>query len=208
MRLDELSAFQLDALREVGSIGAGHAATALSQLVDHKIEITAHNLEAVGIDELPTILGGVEKLVAAVYSRLLGDLEGGMLFVTTRESALSLVDMLHNREDRVTKSLGHEDEAMFAHAADIVVAAYVAALARLGEMNILPAKSAFAFDMLGAILQVVAVEAGLKADEALALKTEIVSEADDGARSPVDTYLLFLPDADSLGVLLGRLGVA
>ena len=39
MNLDKLSEIQLDALRETGSIGAGHAATALSQLVGHGIQI-------------------------------------------------------------------------------------------------------------------------------------------------------------------------
>ena len=39
MNLDNLSEIQLDALRETGSIGAGHAATALSQLVGHGIQI-------------------------------------------------------------------------------------------------------------------------------------------------------------------------
>jgi len=35
-----LSAIQIDALREVGNIGAGNAAIALSQIVDKKVDLS------------------------------------------------------------------------------------------------------------------------------------------------------------------------
>ena len=67
MRFENLSEMQLDALREVGNIGAGHAATALSQLVDKPIHLTYPELEIIPIGDVPKVFGGPEQLVGAIY---------------------------------------------------------------------------------------------------------------------------------------------
>lgn len=203
MRFDELNDMQLDAIREAGSIGGGHAATALSQLVDHLIDIEVPHLEIVPIGEVPDIFGGTETLVMAVYSRLLGDLSGSMLFLATRASSIVLVDLLRSRPVGTTKSLGHEEEALLTHAVSILVSAYLAAIARLADVSLLPSKPAFSFDMAGAILEVVTSEVGMSSDAAMLLRTRFFD-----AETAVDAFLLFMPDPASLDLLLGRLGMA
>jgi chemotaxis protein CheC len=93
VRLELLTEMQISALRETGSIGAGHAATALSQLVGHSVTIDVPTLEIIEIGEVPAVFGGPETLVGAVYTRLLGDLAGSMLFVAPRAASLGLVDL-------------------------------------------------------------------------------------------------------------------
>ncbi len=203
MRLDELSDLQKDALREVGSIGAGHAATALSQLTGRPIDITVPRLELIPFSQVPHALGGPEQLVGAVYTRLLGDVDGGMLFMTPRDSSLALVDLLHNRAPGTTKSFGHDEERLITHVASILSAAYVAAIARLADLDVLPSSPLFALDMAGAILQVAMAEAGMKAENALLVRTTFNDEA-----TSTDAILFFMPDPDSLEVILGRLGMA
>lgn len=202
MRIEDLSDLQLDALREVGSIGAGHAATALSQLVDHRIDLEVPQLELLPIGAVPDVFGGPETLVGAVYDRMLGDLGGGLLFVAPRDSSLALVDLMRNRPVGTAKSFGSDEEAMITHVAAILAASYIASVARLADLNILPAKPSFALDMAGAILQVVTAETGMRAENALLLRTRFFNE-----ETTVDAYMFFLPDPDSLDVLLGRLGV-
>jgi len=208
MRPDALTDMQVDALTEVGSIGAGHAATALSQLVDHRIDLEVPYLEVLSISDIPTIFGGPETLAAGVFSRLLGDLEGSILFVVSRASAITLVDMLHNRVPGETRTLGHEDEEMVAHAASIVASSYLAAIARMAGLTILPTAPSFALDMVGGILQAVAIEVGMMGQDAIVLRTEFRS--DEGHVNPniVDAYLFFLPTPESLEILLGRLGMS
>lgn len=203
MRLEDLSDMQIDALREVGSIGAGHAATALSQLVDHRIDLEVPQLEMLPIGSVPEVFGGPETLVGAVYDRMLGDLGGGLLFVAPRDSSLALVDLMRNRPVGTAKSFGSEEEATITHVASILASSYMASIARLADLNILPARPSFALDMAGAILQVVTAESGMKAENALLLRTRFFND-----ETTVDAYMFFLPDPDSLDVLLGRLGVA
>lgn len=203
MRPDALTELQLDALREVGNIGAGHAATALSQMTGSAISLSNPSLELVEFSAVPQLVGGAERLVAASYSRLLGDIRGGMLLMAPRESALALVDLLHNREIGSTLSFGKDEEMLLTHVSTILSSAYLAAIARLADMNLLPAPPSFVLDMAGAILEVATLENSLQAQTALLVRTSFYDE-----RTSVDVMLFFLPDPEDLGVLLGRLGIA
>ena len=203
MRIDKLNEMQIDALRETGSIGAGHAATALSQLVGHSVFIDVPTLEVVGIGDVPEFFGGPESLVAAVHVKLLGDLGGSMLFMAERASALALVDMMRARPVGTSRSYGADEEALLTHVASILMSAYLAAIGRLADLSLLPARASAALDMAGALMEAVTSVAALHADVALLLRTRFYD-----SETSVDAYLFFLPDPEALELLLGRLGVA
>jgi len=197
-----LSELQLDALGEVGSIGAGHAATALSQMLGTAVAIEAPDIRLLPVDQVPMVFGGPENLVGAVYSRLLGDLGGGLLFIMGRDELLSLCDLLRSRAPGSAKSLGSAEEALVTHASSVLLSAYLAAIARLTELSILPGPAEFAFDMMGAILEVATSQIGMKAETAVLILTRFAT-----GETTVDAALFYLPDPDSLEVLLGRLGI-
>lgn len=203
MRIERLSDMQLDALREIGNIGAGHAATALSQLMDKAVGLRNPELELIPVADVPKVFGGPEHLVGAVYCRMLGDIAGGMLFMMPRDSALALIDLMHGRQVGSTRSFGHTEEAMLTHVASLLASAYVAAIARMADLNVLPSTPSFALDMAGAILEVAVTEIGMKATSALLVRTAFFDE-----ETTVDAVLFFLPDPDSLEIILGRLGMA
>lgn len=198
----KLSELQLDALGEVGSIGAGHAATALSQLLGDLVRIDVPTVSLLPVSDVPMVFGGPENLVGAVYSRLLGDLTGGLLFIVPREGLLALADLLRAREPGSALSVGPDEEALVTHTASVLQSAYLAAITRLTELSVIPSPAQFAFDMMGAMLEVVTAEVGLKADTAILLMTRFHT-----ADVAVDAALFYLPDPDSLDVLLGRLGI-
>jgi chemotaxis protein CheC len=202
MNPDQLSALQIDALCEVGNIGAGHAATALSQLVGRPVAIDVPEIRLLPVNEVPAVFGGPENLVGAVYSRLLGDLSGGLLFIAPRSDLLAIADLLRSRDVGTSKSMGADEEGLVVHAAAVLQAAYVAAIARFTELSVLPSPADFAFDMIGAILEAATAAVGMKADTAILIMTRFETE-----EVTVDAALFYLPDPDSLEVLLGRLGI-
>lgn len=197
-----LKDIQLDALREIGSIGAGHAATALSELVDQKVIITVPELDIVRVHELTGLIGGPEQLAAAVYVRVLGDARGSILFLVPRDSALSLVDLLQGHNIGTTKVIGETDEELLKQSGNILAMAYLNSLTRLTDLIFLPSPPAFAFDMVGAILDSVMTEVGMVAEHAMVVTTEFV-----GIAEKVDATLFFLPQPDTLEAILARLGV-
>src|SRR3989442_7083497 len=77
----DLKELQIDALREVANIGAGHAATALSQLTDRRIMISVPQINIARLEEVPDLLGDSQDVVAAVLMHMLGDLTGRTLLL-------------------------------------------------------------------------------------------------------------------------------
>lgn len=203
MRPEQLTEFQLDALREVGSIGASHAATALSQLLGRPVRIEVPDMRLLRVTEVPGTLGAAEELIAAAYCRILGDLSGSMLIVAPEVTALALTDHLHGREAGETTAFGHDEQALFVHVAFLQAAAYLAAISRMMDISVLPSPPQFALDMAGAILQVAISRLGLRAEKALVVQTRFHLE-----ELTLDASLLFMPDPESLDVVLTRLGLA
>src|ERR1700712_6007703 len=89
-----LKANQLDALREVANIGAGHAATALSQMIGETIMITVPRINVSRLEQMPQQVAAPDEPVAAVLMHMLGDLTGRTLLVFPREAASRLAEML------------------------------------------------------------------------------------------------------------------
>ena len=56
---------QLDALKEVENIGAGHAATALSQMTNRRIMISVPKISVTRLEDVAELLGDPREVVAA-----------------------------------------------------------------------------------------------------------------------------------------------
>src|SRR5947199_10001536 len=93
----DLKALQIDALREVANIGAGHAATALSQLTNRRIMISVPQINISRLEEVPGLLGDPQEVVAAVLMHMLGDLTGRTLLLFPETVGRKLCDMLLRR---------------------------------------------------------------------------------------------------------------
>ena len=63
-----LKPMQLDALREVANIGAGHAATALSQMTGQTIMIAVPTINITPLEEVPPAVAAPPVLIGATYS--------------------------------------------------------------------------------------------------------------------------------------------
>src|SRR5919112_3849642 len=96
--LRSLKAIQIDALREVANIGAGHAATALSQMVGRTIMISVPTINVARLEDMPPQVTAPDEPVAAVLMHMLGDLTGRTLLVFPRHTAIRLAAMLLRRE--------------------------------------------------------------------------------------------------------------
>jgi len=96
--LTELSELQLDVLREIGNVGAGNSATALSRLIQRRIEMNVPHVALVPIEDVPEFVGGPELVVVGIFLRVYGKAPSNILFLIPRESAFALVDTLLGRE--------------------------------------------------------------------------------------------------------------
>src|SRR3954451_4696637 len=127
--LRSLKPHQLDALREVANIGAGHAATALSQMIGETIMISVPMINIARLEDVPPQVAGPDEPVAAVLMQMLGDLTGRTLLVFPRRTAHRLASLLQRRPtdgpDADTKEFTEMDQSAIKEAGNILSSAYM-----------------------------------------------------------------------------------
>lgn len=198
---NSLSPLQIDALREVGNIGAGNAAIALSQMVDKKVDLSVPKASLVELTRVPNLVGGPEVPVAGVYLRIEGDCAGSILLLLERESALSLASLM------VSPDLAESDEMRVKRSAlqetgSILSGAYLNALSQLTDIFFKPSVPGFAMDMAGAIIDYVLVDLGASEDHVLVVETDFMVSG-----QKILGHLILFPDLGTLSTILTHLGV-
>ncbi len=190
-----LQELQLDALREVANIGAGHAATALSQMTGRKIMISVPEVNITRLEEVCRLLGSPDDIVAAVLMHMMGDLTGRTMIVFPRDSAEELCDILLRREMGTTTEFGEMEQSGLKEAGNILSSAYLNALSDFMGMMLLPSVPGLVVDLAGAVLTSTYLNFGYERDFVFCLETEFVfSEENRGLRG----HFLLMPDLASL----------
>lgn len=193
----DLSPAQLDALREIGNIGAGNAATALSQVLNQKIDMNVPRVSLIPIDQVPDLVGGPEALIVAVFLRVYGKAPGNILFLMPKKSAFFMVDKLMGRPLGHTLSLDDFDQSALKEVGNILTGSYLNAFFHFTNIAMLPSIPALALDMAGAILNIVLVQLGQMGDHAMVIETKFLADDDS-----VNGHFFLVPDPGSLGTLV------
>lgn len=198
----DLTPIQMDALREIGNVGAGNSATALSQIINKRIDMNVPKVALVPIESVPDLVGGPDTIVVGVFLRVYGKAPGNILFLMPQKSAFYLVDTLMGREHGTTQRLDFMDESALMEIGNILSGAYLNAFFNFTHISMLPSIPALAMDMAGAILNIVLVQLGQMGDQAMVIETEFLAE-DDG----INGHFFLVPDPGSLGTLIKAVGV-
>ena len=65
--IENLNDISLDALKEIGNIGAGNAMTSLATMVDHTVDMAVPRVGIVPLAEFAQMTGGPEAISVGVY---------------------------------------------------------------------------------------------------------------------------------------------
>ena len=200
--LRSLTAAQLDALREVANIGAGHAATALSQITEQRIMISVPELSVAPLESVPNQIAPPEEPVAAVLMKMEGDLTGLTLLVFPQPIALRVASLMMRK---TVTTLGKIEESAIKEAGNILSAAYLNALADFFRMTLLPSPPSLAIDMSDAVLTSTYLESAQGASYVVCVESEFhLQDAGEKLRG----FFLLLPDPPSLRAMLKAIHVA
>lgn len=198
--LDQL---ELDALREVGNIGAGRAATALSQMLQRPIRIDVPKASIVRLEDLPEPLGGPQKVVAATYFRVYGDAPGRLLIMIGEDSLSHLLGLLMGQAPPAGQPLDATAQSAVKELGNILCSAYLNALADFMGFPLLPSVPALAIDMVSSVLQSVASDAAETGAQALLIENRFQESS-----QAVPLFLFFLPEPGALEAMLDGLARA
>jgi chemotaxis protein CheC len=199
----ELDALQIDALREVANIGAGHAATALSQMTSRRIGVNVPEIRIVRLEDVPELVGSAEEPVAAVLMQVLGDAPGRTVQIFPSVSASRIAAILLGREDvEFPAGFGELEQSVLKEVANILVGAYLSALSEFLGMVLIMSVPALAIDQAGAILSSTYLNFGDEGEYVFCIDTQLtVAEQSD----PLRAHFLLVPDMVSLRVILRAL---
>jgi chemotaxis protein CheC len=191
----DLKESQLDAMREVANIGAGHAATALSQMTNRKIMITVPRVNVRPLEDACDMIGSPSDVVAAVLMHMMGDLTGRALLLFPEAAARVLCDFLLRRPLGTTDSFGVMEQSSVKEAGNILGSAYLNALSDFMGMMLVPSVPSLVIDLSGAILTTAHLNFGQERDYAFCVET---SFRIDGTAESMGGHFLLLPDLASL----------
>lgn len=200
--LERMDDMHFDILREIGNIGAGNATTALSQMINAKVDMKVPKVELLDFRELPDIVGGAECIVVGILLELEGEINGMMMFVLERASAHRLVNVLMGRNIDNFDDFTEMDLSALNEIGNIIAGAYLYSLSALTNLMIKASVPYMSIDMAGAILSVPAIEFGKVGDRALLIKSQFGEEDEF-----VDGFFILIPTLESYEKILTSLGI-
>lgn len=195
----DLDTLRSDGLREVATIGAGHAATALSQLTHRRIMISVPHVGRLHFGELPQMVSGFGDHVAVVAMRMLGDLTGRALLAFGEYDATRLCDLILRRPLGPPRALGELEQSGLKEVGNIVCSAYLTALSNLMGMMLLPSVPTLTIGPTAQAIAAVADPHESVTDMVFCVDTAFRA---DGADEPLTGAFLLMPDQASVRAIL------
>ncbi|NOV03146.1 chemotaxis protein CheC [Paenibacillus planticolens] len=199
---NQLADFQMDVLKEVGNIGAGHAATALSTLLDKPIDMLVPKVRMLPFEEICESVGGAETVVLAIFLRVDGDAPGNMFFILNLDAAKNMLRDLIGIKIEDQEEYSELELSALNEIGNILAGSYLSSLADFTNLNMQPTVPALAIDMAGAILSYGLLQFGQMGDQALLIDTKFL-EGDN----EVQGHFFLIPDPESFGKIFSALGV-
>ncbi|MDW5562868.1 MAG: chemotaxis protein CheC [Methanomassiliicoccus sp.] len=185
----------VDGLREMGNIGAAHATTALSALINKDIVVEVSEHYVCETHQLPEVIEDPEQLMVGVFLETHGTGKGGIMLLFSQDMTTTLVDLMLSRPHEV-RELDEMDRDAICEVGNICASAYLNAVAKFCGVTLLPSPPGVAVDMLHAILEYPAALAESEADDLMVIRTQFVFD-----RSVCSGFMLYLPDRDTIKVL-------
>ncbi len=187
-----LTTVQKDAVQELANIGAAHAATTLSQMLNSQIDMSVPDIRIVDIARVNECLG--EEFAAMIVFELQGEISHGgyVIFHISKESAIRLTNTMLGMTD-MDRPLNDMDQSALLEVGNIMVSAFLDATAELLGIIMLPSPPALALDMAHAAIESLIAQLTVEVNEVLLFRTELMCE-----EHKISGNLIMLPDAETL----------
>lgn len=199
---ENLTLFQIDVLREISNIGAGNAATALSKMLNKRINMDVPKAGVMLFSEIFNIIGSEEEIVACVNFEIKGEAASRILFILTEESSFALIDLLFGKKIGTTKELDGIGQSTLQEVGNILCGSFLTAISEVTNLTFTPSVPAFAFDMLGAVLSAAFIEGGYFDEKALIMETQFFQE-----EIKINGHFFMVPEPSYLNIIFKSLGL-
>ncbi len=194
---------QLDVLKEMGNIGAGNAATALSNMIEKNVDIEVPKVRIVDLSELYKVLKSPEEITAATVVAVKGEAPGKMLMLFESKSAKKLISFLIGQEPEDLTKLDEMQSSVLMEIGNIMCSSYIIALSNLTSLFLESGVPTLAVDMIGAIISETSILAAEDYDDVIMV--ENLLKIRDGGN--VNGFMMMFPESQSLGKMFSKFGI-
>lgn len=198
----ELNDSHIDVLKEIGNIGAGNAATALSQMLSKRIDMNVPEVSLLNYDDIIESIGGAENVVVGILVCFHGDIEGVILLLFKKEFVHLILNSLLGTELHSFEEISEMEMSALSEIGNIMVSSYVNSISSLTNLNIDITVPSLNIDMSGALLDSVTSEFEDVADKGIFIREKYFCQDET-----LYSHLLLLPSMPSLKILLERFGL-
>ena len=203
-----LTDFEKDQLREVASISAGNASTALSQLIGRDIGLTVPHMAIDRVEHVEVLMGDASTLSTVVVAKILGDVFGAMLVIFPPADAHELSELLiHHTTGHETAHTQSMEGSAIREIGNIVAGAYLNAFSQFLNLNAVQSVTETMTDQLGAIVDAVFIGMGQKHDQVFVFSVNFSVKGEDVKGR---LFLVFDPGSTEriLAITRGKLGAS
>ncbi|SRR5690625_498366 len=196
-----------EVLREIGNIGAGNATTSMAILMDQEVKMEVPYVHLLTINEMIDIVGGPEEVLVTTFFKVEGDITGTVYFLLSIEEATLIVRQMLRDDTIQISTMDNMDEMIISvlkEVANIVVGAYISALADFSNIKISTTVPFISIDMAGATLVTGLIELSQVADHSMMIGTKF---SGDDKQKNAQGHFLLVPELDSIPKLFSALGV-
>lgn len=202
----DLTNIQFDLLKEIGNIGSGNAATALSRLLETKVDMKVPSVRVAGFEETMELVGGPEEVIFAIFIRIQGEVPGNMFFVLSPVRAEKFVHQMTGNHDFSLASAAPDSLGIsfLQEAGNILAGSYLSALADFTQLHFYATVPVLKLDIAGAILAEGLMEVSAVSDYAIIIDTLIEETGEENKL--IQGHFFLLPDPDSFSAIFTALG--
>ena len=202
----ELDEVHVDALCELGNIGAGNAATSLSVMLNEGVRIDVPKVKVLDYDAVLHTIGDPEDMCVAIMIQYGGDVRGVVLFILNYEDAKKIGEIIvgrfHDNKDDLEELLSDLRVSLIKEVGNILGCSYLGSVSDMTGLKLKISVPYVAIDMVGAILNAPLLLFSIDSNKILMIEESFVTET-----CHLKSHVIFFADISSLNTIMEKLGI-
>ncbi|MCK5223279.1 chemotaxis protein CheC [Candidatus Calescamantes bacterium] len=202
MKIENLDDKQKDALKELGNIGAAHAATALSQMIGQTIEMSVPKVTFVRKAQIEKSKKFNDIPGISIYMDMYGKINGKILIFFEYKNAMTLTEILLRKDLGTIHKISEVEESALKEVGNILASSYLNAISQVVDGILLPSVPHISIDTLAGVLSYFSIRFKDVVQNALWIETELRAN-----KTRISGDFFLFPDEQSLKTIFEMMKV-
>ena len=193
------SEIELDGLKEIVNVGGGNAATSISQMINSRVDMDVPEVEVMAYDELYQKIIADDVEMHAVLSKIVGEIDGALLFVIADESGQKIAKMMLGSDDNPSNEI---IASAVTELTNILFNSFLRAIGDMLQIQLIASLPISRYDFFGAIISSAYMAFDHYDEQILVIHNEFTYNNEN-----LDASLFLIPGEGVLDKIFKALGI-